>query len=518
MCAAVLPAENLKPFNRALIWSGALEHNPHSASGGSLQNRGELKLLFPAPSLTLRGGVLDSRPVNLAAFADAAAEKQSREDAWNALWGENEKRLPSFTAGLYHKNTGSRLLYGILDEWGLPARIRNPWIRSAPYAENHQPIMSDLKTAASSTKKDEAYLYLSSPFLNLSPNVKLKGFVSAQSEVNAFAFPAFSGGLDFALPKKSRLSIESFYTQATLPSAKSNAWFSASPPLPERDFRLSAAALLYSSPYFSVKTDWAVSETFAVGTDIYGSLGLSISPPFQFSKKDRPLLFSFAADGAGGRFVGRDGVNHGAGFRNAAKIELKGVRSALLRFDTVLRSPAFGDDFYRSSTGVFYRAPARNADSANIRLTRAALSVSRDAGNTEKISDGVSGGFGFSVFFPQAAKKDAFLSEFKVNLAAGVKGLTSTEGTPSPYPILSGGETWLFDAAETSCEFSVSPKNLQFRTKFGYSTNTKNSEKWDFSLSAAYRFNHGRLTIKAVSPDFPEKWNGTVSWRLERKN
>jgi hypothetical protein len=458
----------------------------------------------------------------------------TKDEFFDSLLGDREKQVSNYIGGLYHKPTGSRLLYGVLDEWGLPARIRNPWTRSPPYANTHKPIIADLKTSASSTKEDEMYLYLSSPYLNPFRDIKMRGFISAQTEVEGFsqpneAKPAFSGGLDFAFDKKNNLLLETFYTQAMLPPTKSSSWFSYSPPLPEREFRLSAVSLLYNNPDFSVKSDWAWSETFAVGTDIYANLGLTFTPLLPFLNNTvggkqgavkRPLAVSVAMDGAGERVVYRDGVNHGAGFRTAGKAEWKGKRNSLLRLDTVLRGPGFGEDFNRSSTGFYYRHPARTANSSPIRLSRVSLSMDRNAANVKKISDSFSGNLGFSILFPQMAKT----GPLGVNFSGSVKELiafdadSGSRGSPSPYP---GFEKKDFDTASAACEFTWSPLNFQLKSKFGYTTYAKKDDKWDYSMSAAVRFKHGRLSIKAASSELPsldgEKWNWTVSWRLEKR-
>ena len=476
-------------FNWSLFWSGSWEENR------TLHNRGEIRLSFPLHGLVLRGGVLDRRTMNF---------------ELDPPWGEPEKWSTNFTSGLYHGPTGSRLLYGVLDEWGLPARIRNPWIRSAPYAENHRPIIADLRTAASSTRKDELYLYLSSPFLYLHRSVRLRGFVSAQTELEAPS-PAFAGGLDFALAKNSNILLETFYTQATLPPTRSSTWFSAQPPLPERDFRLSAVGFLYDSPGFSAGSDLAYSETFAKGRDIYGNLGICITPLLPFGTRTRPLSVSFAADGAGQRFVYRDGGSYGAGFRGAGKVEWRGIRSSLFWIDTVLRSPGIGGDFNRSSSGFYYRFPARTRNDPPVKLTRMSLSVDRNAVNPEKITDGLSGNLGISLFFPQMAKT----GHVGINFSGSIKGLTSYDGIPPPYPV--PAEPWVFDTSSAACEFIWSPRIFQFRSKVGYTAYAKKENNWDISLSAAARFRRGRLSIRLASPVFPEKWNWTVSWRLEKR-
>jgi len=503
LCGAVLFAQSpAQVFNWSLFESGlweGIDLDSNDGSTSTLHNRGEIKLNFLPIDLSLRGQVLDRRTLNF---------------ELDPPWSEPEKTVTNFNGALYHRTTGSRLLFGVIDEWGLPARIRNPWIRSPPYAENHKPIMADLKTAASSTKEDEAYLYLSSPFLEPFPDMRMRGFLSAQTETISFK-PALSGGVDLVFGKNINLLFETFYTGATLPPTKSSSWFSDPPPLPERKFDLYAAGVLFSSPLFTVSTDWAFSQTFARGTDVYGNLGVTITPLLPYGNIKRPLTVSLAADGAGKRFVYRDGANHGEGFRSAAKIELKGARSSLLRINTVLRGTGIGGDFNRSSTGFYYRFPAaaRNQSGENfpVRLTRISLTMDRNAVNPQKISNGLSGYLGFSVNL----QKVSINSPLGVNFSGSIRGLTSSEGVPPPYPV--SEEPWQLDSAGINCEFTWSPLNFQFKMKTGYSINAKNEEKWLFSLNGAIRFNYGRLSLKAETQDFPDKWNLTISWNLQKK-
>jgi hypothetical protein len=350
-------------------------------------------------------------------------------------------------------------------------------------------------------------LYLSSPFINLFSTVKIKGFASAQTQADNFS-PDFSAGLDTAFTKNTGLLLEVFYTGAVLPPTKSNTWFSNPPPLPEREFNLYAIGFLFKSPLLSVSSDCAYSETFAWGADIYANLGIRLTPQLPFGAKSRPLSISLAADGAGERFVYRDGLNHGEGFRSAGKIEWKGARNSLFKADTVLRGPFIGEEFNRSSSDLYYRFPARR-DSFPVRLTSVSFSASRNAVNPQKITDGYGGNLGFAI-----AALRVKTSSFGVALSGSVKGLSSSE-SPSPYPI--SFDSWVFSNAGANCELSWSPLNLQFKSKLGCAWYADKDENWDVSLYAALRFKRGRLSLKAESPDFPEKWNWTVSWRLEKK-
>ncbi|MDR0585140.1 MAG: hypothetical protein LBG57_12475 [Treponema sp.] len=505
-------------FNWNLLWTGVWDE------GKTLNNRGELRLGFPLPGLLLRGQALDKRPFDF---------------ELDPPWDDPAKGVSNFGGALYHKPTGSRLLYGTLDEWGLAARIRNPWSRSAPYAENHKPLMADLKTSVSAGKEPEAYLYLSSPRLALFPETTLRGFASAQTGTESGFRPDFSGGLETQFGNNASVLLEGFYTGDEIPARKSNSWFSDSPPLPEREFQLYALGLLVNTPLLSLSSDWAYSETFARGRDMYASLGIRLNPPLpgaagKTNGKTRagPWSISLAADGGGERFTGRDGSSPGAGFRTAGKIEWKGKRNSLFRLNTTLSGPGAGETFNRSSSGVYYRFPVPAAAggakggvrSFPLRISRISLNVNRNAADIRKISDDIGGTLGLSVNLPpvplaglsrRTVRGEAIGSPLSVNLSGSLKGKSSADENPPPYPLAQS--PWDFDSVRAGGEISWSPGIFQFKTKLGHSAAAGKEGKWDTSFSAGIRFKPGRLSVKVASEDFPDKWKCTVSWRLEKK-
>jgi hypothetical protein len=445
---------------------------------------------------------------------------------WNAPWDEPERAITNFTAGLYHRQTGSRLLFGVLDEWGLSARIRNPWIRSPPYADNHRPLMADLRVAASGTREDQLYLYLSTPVINVFPDLKLRGFVSSQvqvEDITNIGLPTFSGGMDFDFGNKTNLLLEAFYTGKTLPPRNANTWFSDPPSLPERDFHLYAAGVLFSSPAFSISSDFAYSETFAWGNDIYCNLGLSITPLLQIGRRARPLMISLAADGSGERFVNRDGVNLNEGFRSAAKIEWRGRQSSLLRVNSVLRADNFGEEFNRSSTAFYYRFPAQSSlsllgNNFPIRLTRISLSTDRNAVNPASINDSYSGTLGLNINMQQLGANSVFESSpLRLTFTGSIKGVSESGKYIFPMAFYHPENQWNRESISTNCEFFWSPYRIQLRSRVGITFIPENDKKWDFSLSSAIRIKQGRLSLRVASPDFPEKWNWSISWRLEKR-
>jgi hypothetical protein len=100
-----------------------------------------------------------------------------------------------------------------------------------------------------------------------------------------------------------------------------------------------------------------------------------------------------------------------------------------------------------------------------------------------------------------------------INLAASIDWLGRTDERPSPFAFFQPGE---FDSAKTSAELLWSPGLFQFKTKWGYTAYAKKENQWEASVSAAARFKHGRFSVKFAWPDFPEKWNCTLGWRVEK--
>jgi len=482
-------------FSWNLLWAGSWEESR------TLHNRGDFRLDFEG--LSFRGQVLDRRPLNF-----------ETDHPWADF---SESTAGGASLGLYHGATGSRLLYGILHETGLPSRIRSPWSRSVPYAENRRPTLADLRTTSSTTRVPEAYLRLSTPHLTLFgggalPEMSLRGFASAQIASEGNPWPAFSGGLE-TLVGAGSVSLEGFYTGTVLPARESSTWFSASPSLPDRDFRLAAASLAIDTPYFLFASDLALSQVFAYGNGLYGNAAIRIMPPLSGSARPGPWSLSLAAEGMGERYVGRDGASHGGGLRVAGRIERRGPRSGLFRADTGFRAPSLDDPFDRSSFGVSYRFPTPSARAVTegdfpLRVSRVSFNANRDASNPANVQDGIDGTFGLSLNLPPMLLPSVLLPPqprrsgiypLGINLSAALQGRDSME----------------FDSLRIGCELLWSPGILQLRTRWSYTTYSDKDEHLEGSISVAVRFRRGRFSARVAWPEFPEKRNYTLSWRLD---
>jgi hypothetical protein len=490
---SVSPEPKTSGFEFSLVWAGSWENSFQSeafsteddplflVSGARFTNRLGLKLGLPWQGLSLRSEVLDRRAMDFSALPP---------------WEDAGPYFPAFSGGIYHKSSGSRIVYGLLDEWGLPARIRNPWIRSVPFPEYHSPQAVDLKTAAAERGSD-AGLYLSSP--ELGP-IRVFGLSLMDADLNL----SLGGGLNWRFDRTVNLSLEGFSTGKKLDAKTVSAWFADPPPLPARDFRLYSLAMAFSSPLFIITADGAFSDTFAFGRDFYADIGLRFG--------DKPWRFSLAADTAGPRFTGRDGSTPGAAFRSAAKLEWRGKRNSLFRLQTNLRAPALDQPFNRSSSSLYYRFPAsapQKSRSAGglfpIRVSRISFEADRNASDPAKILDSFDVFTGFSI------------GSFRPTLSASVDFRSSEESLPpnsiiSPYPLPFHAQ---FESTAIAGELSYTFRSFQYRVNVSYTIADKGSHSWSASFYTSTKGSLGRLSLKIAAPKFPEKWTYTLSWRME---
>ena len=471
-------------FTWDLLWTGSWNNNIKNVeeespvaeelfAGGTLYNRGDLLLGLPRLDLSFRFQATDKRLLPI------------EEDDGKAGFNPG--------LGIYHSGSGSRLLYGVQSEYGLPARINNVWIRSIPFMEGRSPSSRDLKTDPAAKDTSESYLYLALP-QKLLPSFNAFASAALDEEMNPALGTGFwfgKGGID--------LRLEGFYTQKELSPRKVSSWFSSAPPLPERDFRIFALGTIFTSPWISLATDWAVSETFAWGRGVYGNAALTLG--------NKPWRFSFAGDGAGSRFADRSGSTSGAGFRLAAKGEHFWPRSGLLRFQGSFRSPGLEENFDRGSLSVYFRpsAPGAAAKRNNpylIRFSRASLSISRDARKPEKTADTLNSLAGFN-FGPVSSVFSFALHGISCLDDTGFKYLFS-------FPVFESPESF-----KVSGELGIKLGIVNLKTKLGYTARTHKEPLWEPSINCSVKPGKwGRIGLKIASTDFPEKWNYTLSWRF----
>jgi len=450
--------------------------------GGTLYNRGNFVLGAPKLDMSFRAMATDKRVI------------PPEEDDGKAGFNPG--------LGAYHHASGSRLLYGVQSEYGLPARINNVWLRSVPFIEARQPSSRDLKAEPSAQDKSEAYLYLALPDNVLPP---FDVFVSAA--VDGEFDPAFGGGFGWKGPGIN-IRLEGFYTGKELSPRNASAWFSSAPPLPERDFNIYALSAIFNSPTVAVATDWAFSETFAWGQGVYGNFALRLG--------NKPWRFSLAGDGAGSRFADRNGSTAGGGFRLAAKGEHFRPRSGLLRFQGTVRSPGLGEGLNRGGLSAYFRPSAPTAaskrnDPFRVRFSRSSLSLNRDARNPEKTADSVDALAGFN-FGP-----------FSTVFSFSLHSLSCLDEDAGIFPLFGTPFFRTFDSFKLSGEMGWNPPNfrfgnLDFKSRLGYTIREGKKNLWEPSLNCSFKPGKwGRFSLKIASTDFPEKWNYTIAWRLETK-
>jgi hypothetical protein len=310
--------------------------------------------------------------------------------------------------------------------------------------------------------------------------------------------PAYGGGAEQRWGEGGKFRLEGFYTQKTLTPRTAQSWFSSSPPLPERDFRIYALGTVLNTPAFALASDLAYSETFAYGRDIYANFALRFG--------NRPWRFSVAADGTGGRFVGRDGTAVKEGFRMGGRLERLGTRSGLFKISGDFRGPGLGEPFEQGSFSLYFRPSSQIKKKHTLPqgLSRVSFSLGRDGRTREKTKDTAEVSAGFN------------LGSFRILFSGVYTALTVFEFEDTPFPLPLSPAFGTYDTAKVSGTISWSPGIFQLRTQWGYMMQKEKESLWDASFYGSARIGkHNRLSLKIAAPVFPQEWNYTLSWRFE---
>ena len=511
----------------------------------NLVNRLDLKVTIPKANLALRAEVLDRRPATSFAVLSESFEEEN----------ENGKVITQPGFALYHLSTFSRLLYGVLDTYGLSTRVRNIWIRGAPYTESRTESSAELKIAPSSAAIPQLYACLDSNGFSLGPG-KIRGFASfAVNNDSDNRVPAFDAGVGYEWGR-GEFVLEGFYTERKLPERKSSTWFNEKPALPLRNTRLFAGSASFSVPVFALAADLAFSETFVFGKDYYGSLGLRFG--------NKPWRFSFALDAAGSRYVDSNGGNPGSGLRTAVRLERLGKKTGLFRLSALFRGPGPGQGFLnaigkgdftgtiqsfnRMSGELYYRFPVNSSQetSSSFGFTRFSFSLDRDTRDEKKVLDS-GGAMAAFKLGPVNSISEGTISLFNRSKSTGIeetgyqfdsyklsqylswtirssiarklppKNSTTTE---DPEPSAGtredqGTKTTSVKVEKSSGNGKKSSFTVQLTTRVSYEKKVNKEGIWGTSFSASFRTRKSRLAFKAATPNFPQKWEYTISWRLQ---
>jgi hypothetical protein len=449
-----------KLFTFSLFESGAW------AEGGNLTNRLDLRLYAP-PGLTFRAQAADKR--------------------LTPPWEHPDSGITALGAAVYHKSTGSRLLYGIVETAGLSNRTRRVWSRSAPWFEAHSLSTADLKNTAGDAEESGAYMEISSPSARL-----FNAGASVRLDRNAEA--VFTGRGGARLPRGSSVRLEGLITERMLEERGMSQWFSDKPYLPERKFGFYAISAVFTNPYVCFAGDFARSEVFAWGTDVYANAALRVGL--------RPWRASVAVDGAGERFSGSDGSATGAGFRTAAKFEWEGSRNMLFRVHSVLRSAALREPFDRGAAGVYFRLPQNK--NKFVRLIRISLELERDAQKPERITDGIDIGAAF------------IAGPFRPSFGIAAKHHTAANPGDyiNPFPVYTSEHR--LDTIKFSGAVSFRISFAALTGSVSYTATDGKDSVITSSAGASVSGKLGRIGLKLNNNVRTGDWSYTISWRLEK--
>ncbi|GMO25019.1 MAG: hypothetical protein Ta2F_00110 [Termitinemataceae bacterium] len=421
--------------------------------------------------------------------------------------GEFKDGNINFGLGLYHQKTGSRILYGTLETSGLSKRSANVFSHSAPWLETHTVSNADLKTTALESAKNEFYAQLISPRRKIfNGKLNLENFYAYFApHVSADKNTDWTAGVNYNFGRASSIRSEFFWTQKTLPQRKSLGWFSDKIYLQERDMRYYAASLVFTNPYVSAAFDFAQSQIFSWGSDIYANGALRIG--------SSPWRVSLAVDASGSRYSSSTGAIVGAGLRSAAKFEWFGMRSSFFKISTTLKSPGIDNFFDQSSSIIYYRFPVIK----NFLVTPARLSFEMDHNAHDRYA--ISDVWTIKSLFNAGPVRPSF--------DVAIKQSSTAQETDKIFPYINFQNDHKFESVKFTAAIStaipvskifINLKASGSLTKFGEKENDSNNleDVWNAAFYAGISGKYGRLNVKCSNTGKDSSWLWTITWKLQK--
>ncbi|MDR0910148.1 MAG: hypothetical protein LBM77_10330 [Spirochaetaceae bacterium] len=404
---------------------------------------------------------------------------------WEKTTWESGAGQSGLGLGLYHRGSGSRLLYGALNNAGLPARLANPFSGNVHWASSYKATESELKKEAS-RKETEIYGLFSSPWWTLPQDIKIMGFAQIQTEFEQRISYDAGSELIFsdAKGRRQHLGIEFFNQFSTLEALKATGWFSKTYPLPQRRSNIYGGHAFYLFPGLEIQADGAISETEFWGRGCFGSTAV------EFNSKLAPFIpwnwkLHLAIEGINDHFTDAKGKSGKGGIRGGLKYEHLLKKSETYRADIQFHWKA-NEDSLKIKTNAVYRFPS------NVYLGLfhpVQIGLSYDSGTEAKEQSTIAGHFNFLIKPLSTKLYAAYAPAFE---------------SPS-------SEKGFF---KTGCNLKLNLKPLYLTFGTGYHT----KDGVDTSLGITYKKPHWTLGAKAGC-NWPlegttPKWSVNLNWRV----
>lgn len=433
--------------------------------GEQIDQRFGLSLVDTLPGLTLRALYVERRP----------PDDNYTHSSAGAL-----------RAGLYHSNTGSRLLFGPLQETGLASRIRDPWGKGLPYAEHHQPRIGELSSYAGPDAPNTTYVLIGT---HLKAPLRIYGAASLSESDMIIA----NLGLRFSGLPSILFAVEGTYLANTLDELTSSAWFSDQGPLPERLLRISGLRASLLTPTLSLAGDLAYSYAENQGRGFYGNFALTLGRG--------QLSLGLCTEIVSDLFTDPEGLCAPEGFRWGVKIVGRPSRSRTLTLEGLFRSPSFIEPV----AGTEFLAAYGAAEAPRIRLpvlSSLRLSGKRDLFSELFCRDEISGTLSLRWGWMR-------ISPFsKVKF---IRSLLPGQSRPSPFPLADGG----LRQAERSFGSSLLLQFglLDLGARLERTIEARSESQWTASATASLQIWSGRLGISYTLPNTDAAWELGISFR-----
>jgi hypothetical protein len=418
-----------------------------------LQNRADLQL--SAFGATLR----------------AIANDERRSEPENIGEGTTD-----FAFGVYHPSTSSRILYGPLEQTGLPHRIASPFGRSLPFADDRDIGEVEIESDAPIGREPSLHAAFGTP-------IRWPVRALASALVDPDANYVASATTELAARHDAFLRVEGTYVRRDLEERHADSWFSETPPLPARPLKVYAAGAVLSSSPAALACDAALSDAYAEGVGMYGNAALRLG--------DAPWRLSVAAEAASQPYIGPNGDAVGLGFRTASRIERASTRTrgGLFRGDFRTAHPYIGSRLEAFDAALSFRL---GQSAAPIRFDRTAISGEWSVDEVRPLID--------------ATQLDARATFGFVSMA------TSLRTTFEPSEDGLGGRLWDSSTIRLGLYTELGPIDL--RAGVGRKFQEDGDASTEATFGAAISLRGFTLGLKLDIDEVPGPASIQLSWRI----
>ena len=396
---------------------------------------------------------------------------------------------PKVFGGMYHHPSNSRILAGPIIQKGLLQNMNSPSLGTVPYAEDHHRSSADLETTARTSTNIQHHITLAT--------LKEKKFqaytlLTIDSGTNWNVL----GGWQNSGENESELRLEGFFLSQMLPERRSSAWFSDSPPLPQRTSSMVGFSGLLKSTMGTICAEGAWSQTQFMPLGFYGNSAVELDLD--------QWRIQLAADGTAGIFIGKNKKEAPRFFRSGIKIERTTARYGTIELACYSRSLSLSN--YPDELGFLLDIKTKEFPSI-LQLNRVSISAKRTAEGAkatrrdlrESISTVIELGF-----YP-----------IVLHLGADLYRLTPNDQGDRGIILFSGMDGQAIDAGtDLQCTATGQFGPIGIKTTLGLALQPERTILWNGLVQGIFKQDGYALNITCKSDELPHTWNISIAYQV----